>query len=163
MSNEQNTIRLLGDGKLSIIGVNCSGSDNYASIQEINNAASRIREMVSIGMVTHGVLRDKTGQHWNEAMHLTEIEPKAKSDPAEFMRSVHQLDHEMTDEELKEELRIDLNGYEKAVVKYNGYIIDLFKTESGSLGMTVEVGAEISPEAPSVDIFVDKNLKVISA
>lgn len=51
------------------------------------------------------------------------------------------------------------------IVYFNGFIIDFFKTESGSLGMTVEVGEEITPEAPSVDIFVDKflNINVIEA
>ena len=51
----------------------------------------------------------------------------------------------------------------RMIVKFNGFIIDFFETETGSLGMTIEVGEEITPEAPSVDIFVDKNLKVISA
>lgn len=49
------------------------------------------------------------------------------------------------------------------VVTFNGFVIDFFKTESGSLGMTVEVGEELDIDAQSVDIFVDKDLRVIVA
>jgi hypothetical protein len=60
------------DGALHLIGVQCSGCQHFNTIPDMHAAAARVRELVRMGIVTHGRLQDKHGQTWDEALHLQE-------------------------------------------------------------------------------------------
>ena len=52
------------------------------------------------------------------------------------------------------------------MLQFNGFVIDLFTTESGSLGMTistVEQGYPTNENARSVDVFVKRDTLEVTA
>jgi len=49
---------------------------------------------------------------------------------------------------------------ENHIVEFDGYIVDLFKTETGSLGITVERKQDNQEKSDAVDIFVTQKLEV---